>query len=318
MTMITSPTAKEQKSLINLWEQSVRKTHHFLSENDIAFYRPFINEFIPKLDLHVIRGASGQIEAFMGLSDDHIEMLFVLPSKRKNGLGSRLLDFAVHEKGVCKVDVNEQNTDALNFYARRGFNIISRDPTDAFGKPYPILHLEIEKAQRITTHRLLMRPFMPADFQAFYRYCRQPDTTETNFNMKPLTEEEAHRIFNEKFLNIKTVWAISLNGEIPAIIGSLGFYRDAKRENPQAFTMNFWLDKDMQNKGIITEALIAAIDSAKTIKQIGLLTAYCYNDNLRAHQALKQCSFSIEGTLHDALLTKEGTLKDELCFYRYL
>ena len=87
--MITAPTTKELKSLLNLWEQSVRKTHLFLAEGDIEFYRPFVNEFIPKLDLHVIRSASGQIEAFMGLSDDHIEMLFVLPSKRKNGLGSR-------------------------------------------------------------------------------------------------------------------------------------------------------------------------------------------------------------------------------------
>lgn len=190
--MITAPTTKELKSLLNLWEQSVRKTHLFLAEGDIEFYRPFVNEFIPKLDLHVIRSASGQIEAFMGLSDDHIEMLFVLPSKRKNGLGSRLLDFAIHEKGVCKVDVNEQNTDAVNFYTRRGFNIISRDPTDAFGKPYPILHLEIEKAQRITTERLLMRPFMPADFPIFYRYCNSPHETETNFTMKQLTEEEAH------------------------------------------------------------------------------------------------------------------------------
>lgn len=316
--MITAPTTKEQKSLLNLWEQSVRKTHLFLAEGDIEFYRPFVNEFIPKLDLHVIRSASGQIEAFMGLSDDHIEMLFVLPSKRKNGLGSRLLDFAIHEKGVCKVDVNEQNTDAVNFYTRRGFNIISRDPTDAFGKPYPILHLEIEKAQRITTERLLMRPFMPADFPIFYRYCNSPHETETNFTMKQLTEEEAHKIFNEKFLNIKTVWAICLNSANPSIIGSLGFYRDTKRKNPRAFTLKYWLDKNMLNKGIMTEALIAAIKTARDIKQISLLTAYCYNDSTRSQQVLKQCNFSIEGTLHDALLTEDGTLKDELCFYRYL
>lgn len=68
----------------------------------------------------------------------------------------------------------------------------------------------------------------------------------------------------------------------------------------------------------MTEALIAAIKTARDIKQINLLTAYCYNDSTRSQQVLKQCNFSIEGTLHDALLTEDGTLKDELCFYRYL
>jgi hypothetical protein len=41
------------------------------------------------------------------------------------------------------VDVNEQNGQAAGFYARMGFRQAGRSACDAFGHPYPILHLEL-------------------------------------------------------------------------------------------------------------------------------------------------------------------------------
>ncbi len=40
-----------------------------------------------------------------------------------------------------EVDVNEQNTQALDFYLRRGFHVVGRSPLDGQGRPYPLLHL---------------------------------------------------------------------------------------------------------------------------------------------------------------------------------
>ena len=48
------------------------------------------------------------------------------------------------EKGIYKIDVNEQNTIASRFYQHKGFKIVSRDAFDAAGKPYPVLHLEMK------------------------------------------------------------------------------------------------------------------------------------------------------------------------------
>ena len=56
--------------------------------------------------------------------------------------GSALIEFAKQE-GATKVDVNDQNLSALNFYKAKGFRIISRDETDDVGRPYPILHLSL-------------------------------------------------------------------------------------------------------------------------------------------------------------------------------
>ena len=79
---------------------------------------------------------------FIGLSSNLIEMLFINDNCRGKGYGSALTDFAL-KQGATKVDVNEQNASALNFYQARGFRITGRDETDDAGRHYPILHLSL-------------------------------------------------------------------------------------------------------------------------------------------------------------------------------
>ena len=94
------------------------------------------------VELYIIRNERGKIAAFMGLSDELIEMLFVHPEEQGKGLGKRLIQFALQETPIRKVDVNEQNTTALHFYQHLGFQVIGRDETDSSHKPFPILHLQ--------------------------------------------------------------------------------------------------------------------------------------------------------------------------------
>ena len=95
------------------------------------------------VELYIIRNERGKIAAFMGLSDELIEMLFVHPEEQGKGLGKRLIQFALQETPIRKVDVNEQNTTALHFYQHLGFQVIGRDETDSSHKPFPILHLQV-------------------------------------------------------------------------------------------------------------------------------------------------------------------------------
>ncbi len=141
---VRKPTLSDYNELTAVWEAAVRATHHFLSDGDIYSLKPLVrNEYLKNVDLFCIRDSKKNIAAFMGLFGKKIEMLFVRPDMMGKGLGKKLLDYAINLKNANRVDVNEQNKQAVCFYQRYGFKLISRDSVDAMGKPYPILHLAI-------------------------------------------------------------------------------------------------------------------------------------------------------------------------------
>jgi len=126
--------------LIEIWEASVRGTHHFLKEEDIVFFKSMMKEYLSAVNLFVIKDVT-DICGFGGVCDDKLEMLFVHPAYTGRGLGKQLLLYAITKMNVTKVDVNEQNENAVGFYLHNGFEVADRSELDSSGKPYPILHL---------------------------------------------------------------------------------------------------------------------------------------------------------------------------------
>ncbi|KDM92839.1 GNAT family N-acetyltransferase [Photobacterium galatheae] len=138
---------KDHLRLIEIWEAAVRATHDFLKESDLQALKPLIlNQYFDAVDLKCARTPDGVIMGFCGVHDDNIEMLFVSPDARGKGVGSALVHYAIHFQGARKVDVNEQNEQALGFYLYSGFSVISRSPLDGQGKPYPLLHLVLPES----------------------------------------------------------------------------------------------------------------------------------------------------------------------------
>ena len=130
-------------TLIEIWEASVRASHHFLQEEDIAALRPLVLEhYFDAVALYCAK-QNGTIVGFIGVADGNIEMLFVAPAYMGQGVGRQLVDHAIAELGASRVDVNEQNPGALDFYRRMGFTQVGRSPLDGQGKPYPLLHLAL-------------------------------------------------------------------------------------------------------------------------------------------------------------------------------
>jgi putative acetyltransferase len=141
--VIRKPSREEYQTIVSLWEASVRATHHFLYESDIEYFRPLIlNQFLDAVDLWGLY-ANGELLGFLGVHDQKVEMLFVHPREMGKGFGKLLLLHAIHDLGANKVDVNEQNPDAVAFYRYMGFEVVNRSPLDGLGKPYPILHMEL-------------------------------------------------------------------------------------------------------------------------------------------------------------------------------
>ena len=143
--MIIQPSLNDYETLLNIWENSVRATHDFLVEEDIQFYKPLIfNEYFHKVNLFCHKDKSLKITGFMGIVDDKLEMLFIDSSERGKGIGKRLLIYAIDQQKVKKVDVNEQNEQAVGFYRHMGFRVVNRSEFDGAGKHYPILSMKLK------------------------------------------------------------------------------------------------------------------------------------------------------------------------------
>jgi len=56
----------------------------------------------------------------------------------------KIIQQLIKDFNIRSVDVNKDNENAKMFYLKNGFTIISEEPTDSSGRPYPILHLELK------------------------------------------------------------------------------------------------------------------------------------------------------------------------------
>jgi putative acetyltransferase len=130
--------------LLAVWESSVRATHDFLKEDDVKYLRPFVEQGLQEVPLLFYAEENGSPCAFLGMEGDSIEMLFVAAEARGRGIGSALMRQAL-ALGASRVDVNEQNPQALGFYRRFGFEVEARDDVDGLGLPYPILRCTLKK-----------------------------------------------------------------------------------------------------------------------------------------------------------------------------
>ncbi len=89
---IDTATRADYPALIELWEASVRATHHFLQEAEILALKPLILEhYFDAVTLHSARTEEGQITGFSGVYEGKLEMLFVAPEARGSGMGRLLV-----------------------------------------------------------------------------------------------------------------------------------------------------------------------------------------------------------------------------------
>ena len=144
---ITPVRPDDHPRVVEVWEASVRATHHFLAPADVEFFRPLIPDVLAGVaELACVRDAAGSVVGFVGVEDRKVEMLFIHPDLRGQGLGKRLLRHAVDVLGATRVDVNEQNEQAVGFYEKMEFVVDSRSELDGMGKPFPLLHMKLRGA----------------------------------------------------------------------------------------------------------------------------------------------------------------------------
>ncbi len=147
MFTLQKPTADDYPQLLEIWERSVRATHHFLKEEEVLRLKSIIQDqnLFEGPNLACAVTENNVIAGFIGTSGPDLDMLFIDPVYMNKGAGKMLLQHAIQNVGIRKVDVNEENEPARGFYEHFGFHVVSRSEVDALGLPYPLLHMEIGK-----------------------------------------------------------------------------------------------------------------------------------------------------------------------------
>jgi putative acetyltransferase len=137
--------------VVAVWEASVRATHHFLTEADIQYIKSLVEDDLAQVEtLLGVRDGDGQIIGFIGVEGAEVAALFIHPHWRGQGIGRRLFTFAVETLGATRVDVNEQNDQAVGFYRRMGFEVVGRSSVDGLGQPFPVLHMRLSGPAQAT------------------------------------------------------------------------------------------------------------------------------------------------------------------------
>lgn len=131
----------EGEKLIAIWCRSVDATHDFLSTEYRTELEDRVSAFLPEAPLWVAVTEKDDPVAFMLLTGEHMDALFVDSTVRGCGVGKLLIEHALTLAPKLTTNVNEQNEQAVGFYQKMGFKVTGRSETDDLGKPYPLLNL---------------------------------------------------------------------------------------------------------------------------------------------------------------------------------
>ena len=127
-----------------MWESSVKETYLFLSENEIKSIKKYVPQALKEIPHLIIVENKNQVPVgFMGIENEHLEMLFVSNEARGKGLGKELLNYGIEQYSVNDLAVNEQNPLAKSFYEHMGFEVYKRANRDEQGDPYPLLYMKL-------------------------------------------------------------------------------------------------------------------------------------------------------------------------------
>lgn len=152
-SVIHTPRQRDYEELARVWEASVRATHDFLPNSYIELLKNLVlTRYLDAVMLVCTKDSRQRITGFAGVAAGKIEMLFIDPAHRGQGLGKQLLRYAMQQFNADQLDVNEQNAQALAFYLKQGFEVVGRSEVDGMDQPYPLLHMRLRQNQQRSQH----------------------------------------------------------------------------------------------------------------------------------------------------------------------
>ena len=102
--MIRAFEEKDLTAIMQIWLDTNIKTHYFIPKEYWTDNYEMVRNVLPQADIYVYENdAAKQIDGFIGLSNEHIEGIFVREGVQSKGIGKQLLEYAKCAKSNLKI-----------------------------------------------------------------------------------------------------------------------------------------------------------------------------------------------------------------------
>ena len=113
-------------AVMQIWLQANLDAHAFIPASFWTEHFEMVRDLLPQTEIYVHESeGTQQIDGFIGLTENHIEGIFVAKSARSKGVGKALLEYAKSCKPYLTLSVYQKNERALAFYQREQFTVQS-------------------------------------------------------------------------------------------------------------------------------------------------------------------------------------------------
>ena len=124
--MIRKFESRDLDAVMQIWLHGNLDAHAFIPADFWTDHFEMVRDMLPQAELYVHENeATRQIDGFIGLSESHIEGIFVAKSARSKGIGKALLEYAKSRKPRLTLSVYQKNERAIAFYRREKFVVQS-------------------------------------------------------------------------------------------------------------------------------------------------------------------------------------------------
>ena len=144
--MIRKLNTSDIDKVMDIWIKSTIKAHNFINKEYWQnSYDTVKNVYIPISDTFVYEDDEG-IKGFISIiNNDFIGALFVDTYYQGNGIGKKLINYAINKYDDLKLAVYKENKTSVKFYLNRGFKIVSEQINDDSGHSEYIMQNSLNK-----------------------------------------------------------------------------------------------------------------------------------------------------------------------------
>ena len=124
--MIRKFETQDLGTVMQIWLHGNLNAHAFIAASFWRGHFEMVRDLLLQAELYVHENeAPRQIDGFIGLTENHIEGIFVAKAARSKGIGKALLDYVKSRRPRLDLSVYQKNERALAFYRREQFVVQS-------------------------------------------------------------------------------------------------------------------------------------------------------------------------------------------------